>query len=152
MEELMNGTESTVITYTDYGKYKAELDAELQQSAETMTLHEVDSGLPAPDPVPQEESDDFVNANKTEESEEQQLPGQDSIENHPEYMSDEDKEKTRADLQKRAYNLVNMVMASSMSVWKDKIMPLEAVKRNREKAEELIEVLKKLERKSETEV
>lgn len=120
---------------------------EPQQSAETMTLHEVDSSLPAPDPVPQEESDDFVETNKTEESEEQ-LPGQDSIENHPEYMPDEDKEKTRADLQQRAYNLVNMVMASSLGVWKDKRMPLEAVRRNKEKAAELLEVLEKLEQLS----
>lgn len=34
MEELVRA-ESTVITYTDYGKYKAELDAELQKSAES---------------------------------------------------------------------------------------------------------------------
>ena len=34
MEELVRA-ESTVITYTDYGKYKADLDAELQKSAES---------------------------------------------------------------------------------------------------------------------
>lgn len=119
------------------------------QETETMTLHDVDKNLPAPDPVPQEEQDDPVD--KTEESEEQQLPGQDSIENHPEYMPDEDKEKTRADLQKRAYELVNMVMAVSMNAWKDKRMPLEAVQRNKEKAQELLEVLGKLEKLSEVE-
>ena len=34
MEELMN-KENTVITYTDYRQYKAELDAELEKSAES---------------------------------------------------------------------------------------------------------------------
>lgn len=111
------------------------------QEGETMTLHEIDANLPAPDPKPEEEPDD--NANKIEESEEQQLPGQDSIENHPEYMPDP--EDTAEKLQTRAYEIVKMTLSASLDVWKGKQMPLESVQKNKERAQELVEVLTKLE-------
>lgn len=111
------------------------------QEGETMTLHEVDSNLPAPDPKPEEEPD--ANTNNIEESEEQQLPGQDSIENHPEYMPDP--EDTAEKLQTRAYEIVKMTLSASLDVWKGKQMPLESVQKNKERAQELVEVLTKLE-------
>lgn len=124
---------------------KAAVKPAVQQSqeGETMTLHDVDSSLPAPDPKPEDEQNDIVDANKIEESKEEQLPGQDSIENHPEYIPDP--EDTAEKLQKRAYELVKMTLSVSMDVWRNKKMPLEAVQRNKERTEELLEVLIKLE-------
>lgn len=113
------------------------------QEGETMTLHEVDANLPAPDPKPEEEPDDIVDTDKIEESEEQQLPGRDSIENHPEYMPDP--EDTAEKLQTRAYEIVKMTLSASLDVWKGKQMPLESVQKNKERAQELVEVLTKLE-------
>ncbi len=127
----------------DVQQEKQPVEPAVQQEAETMTLHDVDANLPAPDLVPQEESDDFVDTNKMEESEEQQLPGQDSIENHPEYMPDTSDSAEK--LQTRAYEIAYMSLAASLSVWKDKQMPLEAVQRNKERAEELLDVLTRLE-------
>lgn len=114
------------------------------ESGETMTLHDVNSNLPAPDPIPQEETERFADVDKTEESEEQQLPGQYSIENYPEYMPDATEDEA-VKLQKRAYEIGAMTLSASLNVWKDKSMPLEAIQSNKKRAEELVEILGKLE-------
>lgn len=55
------------------------------------TLHDIDPDMPEPSPIETaEQSEERVaSTDETLEAGEQQLPGQDSIENHPEYMPDE---------------------------------------------------------------
>lgn len=79
-----------------------------------------------------------------EEMKEQQLPGQDSIENHPEYMPDTTEDEA-VNLQRRAYEIVVLTLSASLKVWKDKSMSLEAIQNNKKRAEELVELLEKLE-------
>ena len=60
----------------------------VQQEPENMTLHEIQRDIPAPNPILEEKPGE-EHSKPDEKSEEQQLPRQDSIENHPEYMPDE---------------------------------------------------------------
>lgn len=72
-------------------------------------------------------------------SEEQQVSGQDSVKDHPE------QEETQEELQLRAYQIVTMSLSASMGIWKDKKMPLEAIQRNKDNAQRVVELLEKME-------
>ena len=56
------------------------------------TLHDIEPEIPEPSPAAPEEEPEEIKPDEEKETEEQQLPGQDSIENHPEYMPDEKSE------------------------------------------------------------
>jgi hypothetical protein len=62
------------------------------------TLHDIDPDMPEPSPIETaEQSEERVaSTGETLEAGEQQLPGQDSIENHPEYMPDEPEKEESA--------------------------------------------------------
>lgn len=104
-----------------------------QQSpeAETMTLHDIQEDLPAPNPVPEKEP-------------EQQLPGQDNIMNHPEYLPDT--QETQEELQTRAKEIVERSLIVSMDIWTGKKMPLDVIRRNRENARRVMELFDKMEK------
>lgn len=53
------------------------------------TLHDIEPDIPEPSPIEPEEQPEDIKTDEPEAAGEQQLPGQDSIENHPEYMPDE---------------------------------------------------------------
>lgn len=112
-----------------------------QQSpeAETMTLHDIQEDLPAPNPVPEEELEQ--EQPETENAPEQQLPGQDNIMNHPEYLPD-----TQEELQTRAKEIVERSLIVSMDIWTGKKMPLDVIRRNRENARRVMELFEKMER------
>ena len=72
---------------------------ELEPVKETpKTLHDIDPDMPEPSPIETaEQSEERVaSTDETLEAGEQQLPGQDSIENHPEYMPDEPEKEESA--------------------------------------------------------
>lgn len=52
------------------------------------TLHDIEPDIPEPSPIEPEEQPEDIKTDEPEAAGEQQLPGQDSIENHPEYMPD----------------------------------------------------------------
>lgn len=52
------------------------------------TLHDIEPDIPEPSPVESEEQPEDIKTDEPEAAGGQQLPGQDSIENHPEYMPD----------------------------------------------------------------
>ena len=56
-----------------------------QQSVVQRTLHEEEPSIPKPDPVQETESEE----QEKEDGEEAQIPGQDTVENHKEWMPDE---------------------------------------------------------------
>ena len=60
-----------------------------QEEKKEMTLNDVNPEIPAPDPKPIEED---VPEEKTDVQQDtnEQIPGQDEIENHPEYMPEEE--------------------------------------------------------------
>lgn len=127
-------------------KEEKTVEAEEQQSqeAETMTLHDIQEDLPAPSPVPEEVPEKQIADTEMVESEEQQLPGQDSIENHPEYMPDP--QETQEELQSRAKQIVEMSLIVSMNCWKDKKMPIDVIRRNKNNAQRVVELFEKMEK------
>ena len=66
------------------------------------TLHDVDPEIPEPSPIEPEEQQEDTDTGEVEEIEGQQLPGQDSIENHPEYMPDAKTEEVAAQDEQKA--------------------------------------------------
>lgn len=127
-------------------KEKKPVEPERQQSqeAETMTLHDIQEDLPAPSPVPEEVPEEQIADTEMVESEEQQLPGQDSIENHPEYMPDP--QETQEELQSRAKKIVEMSLIVSMDIWTGKKMPLDVIRRNKDNAQRIVELFEKMEK------
>lgn len=120
------------------------------QEPETMTLHEIQEDIPAPSPIPEEETkDEIAEDTKAEDAEEQQVPGQDSIENHPEYMPEP--EETMEYLQNRAYQIVQMSLEPSTRIWKEKKMPLDVIQRNKENSKRVVELFEKMEKLAERE-
>lgn len=116
-----------------------------QQSpeAETMTLHDIQKDLSAPNPVPEEELEQEEQP-ETENVPEQQLPGQDNIMNHPEYLPDT--QETQEELQTRAKEIVERSLIVSMDIWTGKKMPLDVIRRNRENARRVMELFDKMEK------
>lgn len=116
-----------------------------QQSpeTETMTLHDIQEDLPAPNPVPEEEPEKEEQP-ETENAPEQQLPGQDNIMNHPEYMPDT--QETQEELQTRAKEIVERSLIVSMDIWTGKQMPIDVIRRNKENARRVMELFEKMER------
>ena len=109
-----------------------------------MTLHDIQEDLPAPSPVLEEVPEKQIADTEMVESEEQQLPGQDSIENHPEYMHDP--QETQEELQSRAKQIVEMSLIVSMNCWKDKKMPIDLIRRNKNNAQRVVELFEKMEK------
>ncbi len=66
------------------------------------TLHDVDPEIPEPSPIEPEEQQEDTDTGEVEEIEGQQLPGQDRIENHPEYMPDAKTEEMAAQNEQKA--------------------------------------------------
>ena len=122
------------------GEKKKEL--QVQQSKE-MTLHDVEKQIPEPEPkkLEEEQEEHFVDVNKTMESEEQ-IPGQDSIENHPEYMPNE----TWEELQRRVGEIIEMSLQVSAEYWKGKRMPLDVIRKNMDNTKYIFELFEKMEK------
>lgn len=114
------------------------------QEAETITLHDIQEDLPAQSPVPDEVTEEQIADTEIVESEEQQLPGQDSIENHPEYMPDP--QETQEELQSRAKKIAEMSLIVSMDIWTGKKMPLDVIRRNKDNAQRIVELFEKMEK------
>lgn len=116
-----------------------------QQSteAETMTLHDIQEDLPVPNPVPEEEMEQEKPA-ETENAPEQQLPGQDNIMKHPEYLPDT--QETQEELQTRAKEIVERSLIVSMDIWTGKKMPLDVIRRNKDNAQRVVELFEKMEK------
>lgn len=73
-------------------KQKKVTKAKVEKAKETKvpkTLHDIEPDIPEPSPIEPEEQPEDTKTDEMEKGDEQQLPGQDSIENHPEYMPDE---------------------------------------------------------------
>lgn len=121
-----------------------------QQSpeAETMTLHDIQEDLPAPNPAPEEETENEEQP-ETENAPEQQLPGQDNIMNHPEYMPDT--QETQEELQTRAKEIVERSLIVSMDIWTGKKMPFDVIRRNKDNAQRVVELFEKMEKLVEAE-
>lgn len=66
------------------------------------TLHDIEPEIPEPSPAAPEEEPEEIKPDEEKETEEQQLPGQDSIENHPEYMPDVKTEEMAAQNEQKA--------------------------------------------------
>lgn len=117
----------------------------VQQSpdAESMTLHDIQDDLPVPNPVP-EEKPEMEEQPETENAPEQQLPGQDNIMNHPEYMPDS--RETQEELQEKAKKIVEMSLIVSMDIWSGKKMPLDVIRRNKDNAQRVVELFEKMEK------
>ena len=82
---------------------------------------------------------------ETENAPEQQLPGQDNIMNHPEYMPDSVQE-TQEKLQEKAKKIVEMSLIVSMDIWSGKKMPLDVIRRNKDNAQRVVELFEKMEK------
>ena len=71
---------------------KAKIEkAKVEKTKETRapkTLHDIEPDIPEPSPIEPEEQPEEIKTDEPEAAGGQQLPGQDSIENHPEYMPD----------------------------------------------------------------
>lgn len=69
------------------------------------TLHDIEPDIPEPSPIEPEEQPEDIKTDEPEAAGGQQLPGQDSIENHPEYMPDEpEKEEKEPEITENAEN------------------------------------------------
>lgn len=74
-----------------------EKPVETEKPEETQkTLHDIQPDIPEPDPVPEPEEE----PEEHEEEPEQQLPGQDSVEDHPEWLP-ENKESVGAEIENK---------------------------------------------------
>lgn len=130
-------------------KKKPEIKPEKNQPAavteeQEMTLHDVEKDIPQPSHI--EESEKEIQcAAVTAEDEKKQCEGQSDISDFPEYMSEPDEGTEQLRLQKRAYELVKMSLLTSIDIWKERVMPLEVVQRNKENAKNLVKVFEELE-------
>ena len=73
-------------------KQKKVTKAKVEKTKETKapkTLHDIEPDIPEPSPIEPEEQPEEIKTDEPETAGGQQLPGRDSIENHPEYMPDE---------------------------------------------------------------
>ena len=104
-----------------YGKPEKK-EPEKPKEPEQRTIHSVEPSVPEPDPIPEEPEKAEMQGEEPEEPE-QQLPGQDSIEEHEEWMPEKD-------------------MAGMCEMLKDSITR-ESWQEAAELAEELVEEIKK---------
>lgn len=125
-----------------------ESPVQVQQSEpEEMTLHDVDAAIPTPQPVEQES--ELQPEAQDEPAEEQQVEGQTEItKDFPEILPEPVPEETHQplpeqsfdELQKRAFELTKYTLSGSLEVWNGKHMPLEAILRNKQHAENLVKI------------
>lgn len=89
--------------------------AETEKPEETQkTLHDIQPDIPEPDPVPEPEEQ----PEEKKEEPEQQLPGQDSVEDHPEWMP-EDEKIADSDPMNPPENLVNTESETTIPLLKE---------------------------------
>ena len=128
---------------------KPEIKTEKNQPAavkeiQEMTLHDIEKDIPQPAPI--EESEKEIQcAAVTGEDEKKQCAGQSDISDFPEYMPEPEESAKPLRLQKRAYELIKMSLLTSIDIWKERVMPLEAVRKNKENAKKLVKVFEELE-------
>ncbi len=113
-----------------------------EQQPRQMQIHDMEKEIPERNPAPEEETDSRAGDQETEKESRMQIPGQDSIENHAEYMPDDALEQ----MQKRAGEIIEMSMAVSVDMWKGKKMPLDVIRKNRENAGVVKELFEKMEK------
>lgn len=131
-------------------KKKPEIKPEKNQPAavtevQEMTLHDVEKNIPQPAPIEEAEKE-IQCAAVAEEDEKNQCEGQSDISDFPEYMPEMDGGEELLRLQKRAYDLVKMSLLTSIDIWKERVMPLEVVQKNKENAKNLVKVFEELEK------
>lgn len=131
-------------------KKKPEIKPEKNQPAavtevQEMTLHDVEKDIPQPAPIEEAEKE-IQCAAVAEEDEKKQCEGQSDILDFPECMPEPDEGAEQLRLQKRAYELVKMSLLTSIDIWKERVMPLEVVQRNKENAKNLVKVFEELEK------
>ena len=80
-----------------------------QEEKKEMTLNDVNPEIPAPDPKPIEED---VPEEKTDVQQDtnEQIPGQDEIENHPEYMPEKKTDKQIIEDAKRTVEAIHLTL------------------------------------------
>lgn len=115
---------------------------------EEMTLHDIQGDIPEPQPVeqPEEENkDDFVE-NKTTETENEQVPGQSSIENFPEYMpAPEGESETYKRLYEKAVNVAKHNILGRLEFYKnEQRIPEFAINGIKEEMTKLLGILEEM--------
>lgn len=95
-------------------KAKPEKPKKEKEQQAPKTLHDIQPDIPEPDPVPEPEKQ----PEEKEEEPEQQLPGQDSVEDHPEWMP-EDKKTADSYPMNPPENLVNTESETTIPVSKE---------------------------------
>lgn len=128
---------------------KPEIKTEKNQPAavkeiQEMTLHDIEKDIPQPAPIEESEKEIQCVA-VTGEDEKKQCAGQSDISDFPEYMPEPEESAKPLRLQKRAYELIKMSLLTSIDIWKERVMPLEAVRKNKENAKKLVKVFEELE-------
>lgn len=142
--------ESKVVKAKPADKPKEKKEDKVQDAAvkeeKDMTLHDVEKSIP--EPVQAEETGQQEKAEEVEANEEEQIEGQSEISDFPEYMPDKEENllEKQMELQKRAYELVKMTLVTRIEIWRDKQMPLEAVQKSKQSAEELLEIFEEIEK------
>lgn len=144
--------ESKVVKAKPADKLKEKAD-KVQDAAvkeeKDMTLHDVEKSIPEPEQVQEEETGQQEKAEEAAVNEEEgQIEGQSEISDFPEYMPEKEENliDKQMELQKRAYELVKMTLVTRIEIWRDKQMPLEAVQKSKQSAEELLEIFEEIEK------
>lgn len=115
--------------------------------AEEMTLHDIQEDMPEPQPVEQKEGENenhSVEDTAMVETENEQVPGQSSIENFPEYMPAPESKMTYEQLYEKAINMAKYNILGRLELYRKEHLPEFAIEDIKEEITKLLGILEKL--------
>lgn len=115
--------------------------------AEEMTLHDIQKDIPEPQPVEQKEGENenhSVEDTAMVETENEQVPGQSSIENFPEYMPAPESKMTYEQLYEKAINMAKYNILGRLELYRKEHLPEFAIEGIKEEITKLLGILEKL--------